>query len=95
MTPIVCLCVFAFGETATRTSLHFPHMSWFRWCCNVFCFDLKSSLLQTRHQASILVKMRGVIAYLQKSDVCKNKWDFALTENGSVAQKCNKDLMEL
>lgn len=33
--------------------------------------------------------------YLQQSNVCKNKWDFALTENGSAAQKCNKDLTEL
>lgn len=39
--------------------------------------------------------MRGVIVYLQQSNVCKNKWDFALTENGSAAQKCNKDLTEL
>lgn len=38
--------------------------------------------------------MRGVIVYHQKSNVCKNKWDFALTENGSAAQKCRKDPTE-
>lgn len=38
--------------------------------------------------------MREVIVYLQESNVCKNKWDFALTVNGSAAQNCNKDLTE-
>lgn len=90
--PSLCLC---FWRQNNQNFMTLPRMSQFRWWCNVFCFDLKSFSFQTRHQTSILVKMREVIVCLQKSSVCKNKWDFALTENGSAAQNCNKDLTEL
>lgn len=60
-----------------------------------FLFWLKSSSFQTLHQTSILVKKKGAIAYLRKSNVCKGSWDFALAKDGSAAKKRNKDFPEL
>lgn len=85
ISPEVHLCVFAFGD-------QFLCMRWFGWHCQVW---LKPSELQTRHPTSTSAKMRGAIVCPQKSDVCKSKRDSALAEDGSAAQKCDKNLVGL